>query len=233
MRFRFATMSYIDFLNNMFTMFEEAAQLAWWTSVEDADALPMKTQAFGHPSLHRMTLSSGKDFRAALAEIQTGDEHKHFKVLASLRKVDLKFGPLYYDGCGDKGVGDRTCKKRLDAGGECPSCGRQPAEVVPVLMLNRAGFESQDGATFRLTAFDGCATQLIGIDGQEAKLLEDDSVEQGDPTRNSTLERIKHTFGKLFELGVTVSSIILEDGKPYLSAKIFAVAEAESSKVSG
>ena len=160
--------------------------------------------------------------------MSTADDRKHLKVLASLRKVDLKFGPLYYDGCGGSGSSGRICMKRLDADGTCSSSS-PPSNVLPILMLDRAGFEADDGATFRLTAFGVVATSIVGITGEDAQALEAASVKEGDPARTGTVNKIKWSFGGLFEVGVTASTNLTEDGKPYISAKIFEVAVADNS----
>ena len=96
-----------------FVYFQEALQLSWFDGFEDAASLEMKTPSFSRPSLQNMTLLSGHDFRAELEKMSTADDRKHLKVLASLRKVDLKFGPLYYDGCGGSGSSGRICMKRV------------------------------------------------------------------------------------------------------------------------
>ena len=153
---------------------------------------------------------------------------QHLKVLASLRKVDVKFGPLNYDGCGGSGPKGRMCLTRLDADGTCRVCG-QPSNVVPVLMMDRAGFEADDGATFRLTAFGGVATSIVGITGEDAQALEAESVAEGDSSRSAVVNKIKWSFGRSFEVGVTANRNVTEDGKPFLNAKIFEVALATTS----
>ena len=208
--------------------FQETALLSWWEGLDDAGSLDMKTPAFSRPSLQNMPLLSGHDFRAVLEKMTPADDRQHLKVLASLRKVDGKFGPLYYDGCGGSGSKGRMCLTRLDADGTCRVCG-QPSNVVPVLMMDRAGFEADDGATFRLTAFGGVATSIVGITGEDAQALEAVSVKEGDSSRSAVVNKIKWSFGRSFEVGVTANRNVTEDGKPFLNAKIFEVALATTS----
>lgn len=209
--------------------------MEWWKTIGNVnEELPLVTfGGFQQPSAEELKLISGYEFREAMAKMSNDDDRQHFKVIAALLKVDVRFGPLYYDACTRAlESSGRVCSKQLEADGMCPRCGPVD-ESMPYLLLNKASFVAQDGAKFKATAFGDVAGTILDISAAEAKRWEEKSINDGDANRAQQAEEIKGRLEKPFELAVKVDHITLQSGDPYLSVTIYhaaaVVAPAPSS----
>ncbi len=153
--------------------------------------------------------------------------------MAQLEAVNLEFGPLYYESCG-KTIGDtgRPCQKRLDAGGDCPRCGKvAPQDSKPWLFLNRASFEAKDATKLKLSAFGRVAENLLATTATAVREIEQQAVANGDAHRTRQAASLRRYLGRFFALIIVAERLELEEGKPFLATTIVEVMQCEEAQV--
>ena len=162
--------------------------------------------------VQEIPLVSGAEFRQKVEQLSGSPSAvESFRVEAALMNVDFAVhGPMFYKGCASKLDRDGrqvTCRKMVDAFGECPKCGTATADPVPVLRLQKGKFSASDGSAFRATAFGEIAEQLLDMDGARALELEDQSVRSGDGKRESTVAAVRARVGVKHVLVMRVENL--------------------------
>ena len=128
------------------------------------------------------------------------------------------------------GKAGRLCAKQLEADGACPRCG-DSASSMSVLVMNEATFTTEDGSTFKLTAFGDLAGLILDTNAPEAVAWEDVSRRTHDSTRDNQMQNVAARLGRIFDLSVKVEKVVLESGKEWVSATIFHAVEVAAAAV--
>ena len=202
--------------------------MEWWSSVEDSTALPLvATPSSVCPHLYSLTPLTGAAFRLALADVQSGSK-AHMRVIAMVRGVPLKYGPLFYSSCPTTdGKGGRACQKRVDTDNSCPKCG-VVVEPVPFLSMSRASFIADDGERFRMSALGPIAERILGIDASQAAEWEAESIRTSDSNRKNQETYLSSVIGKRLDFAVSVDHILIDGNTPFISATVYDIAEPTS-----
>jgi len=169
----------------------EAAKVQnWWSQGGSSQALTFISQTSGGGNVPEGKKVSVEQMRSSLEQV-SGTEH--YTVYCRLNQVQTRKRdenqPLFYSACMDIKEGDGpgkglACQKKVDAQNFCSSCNRVSAKVGTRMNLRCRFEDGTDG--FWVTTFHEAAQKAIGMQAEEAKMMEDS---QGREALESSLKR--------------------------------------------
>ncbi len=176
--------------------------------------------ASGRTPLCELETVSGADFHSACAALDVGG--RIFKKIdAELVDLNLKQGPIFYESCPLE-LGNRICRKRLEADGECPRCG-VVVEGVPYVSLRKAKFVAADGTRLRLSALGSVAEDLVGATAARIQTLESEAVAARDAERPAQARELCGAFAGPRAMAIMVEALQFDQAPLFVSATVYAV----------